>query len=115
MANLYYEKYLAPFGGMSQEDATRLHCSRVFWRSLKSRDMMLAHWNHPEHPSRDRWKNYSAVIEEVLSFVGDDSELDKSLRERKLSLRVVIREIPPIIGSIWAKERAALRCTMLSV
>ena len=39
-------------------------------------------------------------IEEVLGSQSSDEELDRDLRKRHLSLRVVVREIPPVFASI---------------
>ena len=39
-------------------------------------------------------------IEEVLASQSSDDELDRKLRKRNLSLRVVVREIPPVFASI---------------
>jgi hypothetical protein len=39
-------------------------------------------------------------IEEVLASQSSDDELDRNLRKRNLSLRAVVREIPPVFGSI---------------
>lgn len=39
-------------------------------------------------------------IEEVLGSQSSDEELDRDLRKRNLSLRAVVREIPPVFGSI---------------
>jgi hypothetical protein len=39
-------------------------------------------------------------IEEVLASQSSDDELDRNLRKRNLSLRAVVREIPPVFASI---------------
>jgi hypothetical protein len=46
------------------------------------------------------------VVEEVLEAdPAQDFELDAQLKSRGLSLRVVVREIPPVIGSFFAESR----------
>jgi hypothetical protein len=40
------------------------------------------------------------TIEEVLGSQSSDEELDRDLRKRNLSLRAVVREIPPVFASI---------------
>ena len=52
----------------------------------------------------EKWR---PVVEEMLmADPGNDRELDANLKSRGLSLRVVVREIPPVIGSFFAESRA---------
>ena len=46
------------------------------------------------------------MVEEVLEAdPADDFALDARLKSRGLSLRVVVREIPPVIGSFFGESR----------
>jgi hypothetical protein len=72
----------------------------MLWKLSEPRAKLLAHWLAPSHPYAARFQRMRAVIEEVLSFTGDDCELDAQLRSRSMSLRAVVREIPPVFGSI---------------
>lgn len=57
------------------------------------------------HPSRERFTTqWKAHVERVLSASPDhDDELDAALQSEGLSLRVVVKEIPPVFGSYWSK------------
>jgi hypothetical protein len=44
--------------------------------------------------------DYQETVEEVLCSQSSDVELDRDLRKRHLSLRAVVREIPPVFTSI---------------
>jgi hypothetical protein len=61
---------------------------------------MLAHWSDSKHPYHHRFLENQETIEEVLGSQSSDEELDKDLRKRNLSLRAVVREIPPVFASI---------------
>jgi hypothetical protein len=50
--------------------------------------------------SHHRFLENQETIEEVLGSQSSDVELDRDLRKRNLSLRAVVREIPPVFASI---------------
>ena len=56
---------------------------------------MLAHWSDSKHSCQYRFLENQETIEEVLGSESSDVELDRDLRKRNLSLRAVVREIPP--------------------
>ena len=70
---------------------------------------IVGHWTDARHPYRDRFlETWRPVVEEVLEAApADDCALDARLKARGLSLRVVVREIPPVIGSFFGESRAA--------
>jgi hypothetical protein len=61
---------------------------------------MFAHWSDSKHPYRHRFLENQETIEEVLGSQSSNEELDRDLRKRNLSLRAVVREIPPVFASI---------------
>jgi hypothetical protein len=99
-------KILGPYAMM--HDLARLEYGRLLWRKARTRERLLRHWTDARHPYRDRFlETWQPVVEEVLlSDPAHDFDLDASLKARGLSLRVVVREIPPVIGSFFAESRA---------
>ena len=81
-------------------DIARFEYVRLLWRNPSVRQRLLAHWNNPEHPYKQRFIANQALIEEALGSQASAEELDATFRKRNLSLRVVAREIPPVFGSI---------------
>ena len=89
-------------------DLARLYYGRLLWRKARTRERLLRHWTDERHPYRDRFlETWRPVVEEVLEAdPADDFALDARLKTRGLSQRVVVREIPPVIGSFFAESRA---------
>ena len=85
------------------QDEARLEYGRLFWRNPEQRARLLAHWQDPRHPYRDRFvEKWKPVVDRVLSSSAkDDDALDIALQSEGLSLRVVTKEIPPVFGSFW--------------
>ena len=86
---------------------SRLYYGRLLWRKARTRERLLRHWTDERHPYRDRFlETWRPVVEEVLEAdPAQDFVLDASLKSRGLSLRVAVREIPPVIGSFYAESR----------
>lgn len=83
-------------------DLARLEYGRLLWRSQKTRERLLNHWNDQRHPHRDRFQIYREQIERVLSATEEyDDELNQTLFGEGTSLRALIREIPPVFGSFF--------------
>ncbi len=85
------------------QDEARLEYGRLLWKKPHTRERLLRHWSDPRHPYAARflghWKPW---VENLLrSPGGHDDELDAELRARGQSLRVVVREIPPVFGSFY--------------
>ena len=72
----------------------------MLWKNPSVRQRMLAHWSDSKHPYHHRFLENQETIEEVLGSQSSDEELDTDLRKRNLSLRAVVREIPPVFASI---------------
>jgi hypothetical protein len=47
-----------------------------------------------------RWLR-DALVEEILVSDASASELDRQLRQRGMSLRCIVREIPPVFGTFF--------------
>ncbi len=63
---------------------------------------ILQNWRDPRHPHAERFAEREADVRRVLeSPKGSDHELDAELRQRNLSLRVVVKEIPSVFGSFF--------------
>lgn len=88
-------------------DLARLYCGRLLWRKERTRERLLRHWTDARHPYRDWFlEKWRPVVEEVLEAdPAHDFELDARLKARGLSLRVVVREIPPVIGNFFGESK----------
>jgi hypothetical protein len=82
------------------KDISLFEYGRLLWKNPSVRQRMLAHWSGSKHPYHQRFLENQETIEEVLGSQASDEELDRVLRKRHLSLRVVAREIPPVFASI---------------
>ena len=83
----------------SYQDLARLEYGRLLWKNGKARARLIKHWTAAENPYSDRFADKKQLIERVLSS-DDDLQLDRQLRKEGHSLRSVVREIPPVFGSI---------------
>lgn len=85
------------------QDEARLEYGRRFWKNPDRKARLLAHWQDERHPYRDRFMGrWLPWVDRVLSALpGHDDELDADLQKAGLSLRVVVKEIPPVFGSFW--------------
>jgi hypothetical protein len=62
----------------------------------------LRHWNDPRHPHAERFREHEVEVRQILeSPKGTDESLDADLRQRGLSLRAVVKEIPSVFGSFY--------------
>jgi hypothetical protein len=84
-------------------DQARLEYARLLWKRPSARERLLAHWTDARHPYSFRFsQKYRSLVERVLSAAPDqDDALDASLQMEGHSLRVVVREIPPVFGSFY--------------
>lgn len=64
---------------------------------------LLRHWQDERHPYAQRFaETYRPWVEKVLEAKEEaDDALDEELSRHGLSLRVVVREIPPVFGSFY--------------
>ena len=85
------------------QDEARLEYGRLLWKRPRTRDRLLRHWLDPRHPYSDRFsQTYRHHVERLLnSPATDDETLDRELQKAGLSLRVIVREIPPVLGSFY--------------
>lgn len=86
------------------QDEARLEYGRRFWKNPARKARLLAHWQDERHPYRERFmETWLPWVDRVLSTQpGHDDELDLTLQSQGLSLRVIVKEIPPVFGSFWA-------------
>ena len=84
-------------------DEARLEYTRLLWKRAAARERLQRHWADPRHPYRERFETeYRPWVERVLeSDPQDDDALDASLQAEGKSLRVIVREIPPVFGSFY--------------
>jgi hypothetical protein len=82
------------------QDIARLEYGRLLWKSVAARKRLLSHWMNPDHPYADRFNAHRPLIERVLESELSDDQLDEQLKSEGHSLRIVMREIPPVFGSI---------------
>lgn len=84
-------------------DQTRLEYTRLLWKRPHVRKRLLAHWADPRHPYAERFSGQYMphVVKLLEASPADDHAFDKVLREQGLSLRVIVREIPPVFGSFY--------------
>ena len=91
-----------PSNGISYQDYARLFYGRMLWTDQEFRARLLRHWTSPEHPYCERFKKWRSEVERLLETPKDhDRRIDKELRRRGLSLRQVVREIPPVFGDFF--------------
>jgi hypothetical protein len=85
------------------QDEARLEYGRLLWKRPRTRERLLRHWLDPRHPYAARFSStYRPHVEKVLTTSSvDDEKLDREFQEAGLSLRVVVREIPPVFGSFY--------------
>lgn len=85
------------------QDEARLEYVRMFWADPRKRQRLLAHWLDPRHPFHERFlKQWRPIVERVLiANPAADDLLDRDLQAEGLSLRAVVREIPPVFGSFF--------------
>ena len=77
----------------------KLEYGRLLWRVPAYRERLLRHWHDPRHLHAERFAEREAEVTHILESTQDsDKELDAELRQRNLSLRVVVKEIPPVFG-----------------
>jgi len=88
--------------GISYDDYAKLEYGRMLWKYPDMRQRLLSHWVDPRHPHADRFAEWRPEVEKLLeSPKGSDEVVDKELRSRGLSLRVVVREIPSVFGDFF--------------
>ena len=88
--------------GIHFQEYAKLEYGRLVWRNLEFRERLLGHWRDPRHPHAERFAEHEAEVRHILeSPKGPDAELDAQLQQRGLSLRVVVKEIPPVFGSFF--------------
>ena len=85
------------------QDEARLEYGRLLWRKPHTQDRLLRHWSDARHPYSQRFlSKWKPWVEKLLqSPAGHDDKLDAELRSQGLSLRVMVREIPPVFGSFY--------------
>ena len=85
------------------QDESRLEYGRRFWRDPRKRARLLRHWLDDRHPSSERFRElWLPLVDRLLcSEAGDDDTLDQELQSQGLSLRVVVKEIPPVFGDFF--------------
>ena len=88
--------------GIPNQDYAKLEYGRMLWRNPDMRERLLRHWTDPRHPHAERFQEWRSEVEALLaSPKGNDEEIDRQLRRRGLSLRVVVLEIPSVFGDFF--------------
>jgi hypothetical protein len=88
--------------GIHVQEYAKLEYGRLVWRVPAYRERLLRHWRDPRHPHAERFAEHEADVRLILeSPKGSDHQLDAALRQRHLSLRVVVKEIPSVFGSFF--------------
>jgi hypothetical protein len=88
--------------GIYFQEYAKLEYGRLLWRRADTRERLLRHWKDPRHPHAERFAKWELEVTRLLaSPKGSDAEMDSELRERGLSLRVVVKEIPSVFGSFY--------------
>ena len=78
--------------GIYFQEYAKLEYGRLLWRRPEARARLLRHWKDPRHPHAERFVRWQPEVEHVLrSPPGSDAALDAELRQRGLSLRVVVK------------------------
>jgi hypothetical protein len=83
-------------------DEARLEYGRLLWKNPVMRQRLLTHWTDPRHPYNERFAECQADIEWLLrTSPSENDQIDVSLRAKGSSLRVLVREIPPVFGDFF--------------
>ena len=86
-------------------DLARLEYGRLLWKNPVARRRLLKHWSDTRHPYCGRFKTHRKEVERILKApVEQDDELDRQLQTEGLSLRALVREIPPVFGSFYGTK-----------
>ena len=88
--------------GIHFQEYAKLEYGRLLWQVPAYRERLLCHWKDPRHPHAERFAEHEAEVIQILaSPKNSDAALDAELRQRNLSLRVVVKEIPSVFGSFF--------------
>ena len=88
--------------GILYQEYAKLHYGRMLWKHADFRERLLRHWTDSRHLHAERFKEWRLEVERILQSPKDSDEaLDRELRERGLSLRVVVKEIPSVFGDFF--------------
>jgi hypothetical protein len=88
--------------GIHFQEYAKLEYGRLVWRNPEFRERLLRHGRDPRHPHAERFAEHETEVRHILESPKDsDAELDVELRQRGLSLRVVVKEIPSVFGSFF--------------
>ena len=79
-------------------DLARWEYGRMLWKIPRLRQRLVRHWTDERHPYRHRFAQHRPVLERLLAAPSDSEE--------QLSLRGMIREIPPVFGAFWEESKA---------
>ena len=91
------------------QDEARMEYGRLLWKNTTMRNRLISHWTDNRNPYHERFANFRSDIEWLLGTApGNDDHVDLILRERGLSLRALVREIPPVFGSFFHTSRHQL-------
>ena len=91
-----------PTNGILYQDYAKLEYGRMLWKHPDFRQRLLRHWTDPRHPHAERFQEWRGEVEKLLeSPKGSDEQIESELRQRGLSLRVVVREIPSVFGDFF--------------
>lgn len=82
------------------DDLARLEYARLLWQNPRTRRRLLAVWEHPDHPHRERFAEYRSLVVGLLECE-DPLRYVEALPAGTWSLRTLTREIPCVIGSLW--------------
>jgi hypothetical protein len=89
--------------GLSLEDESRLQYSRILWRNPRTRRRLLYVWEHPDHPHRERFQEYRALVVGLLEVADPVTYVDAL--GGAWSLRTLTREIPCVIWDLWDESK----------
>jgi hypothetical protein len=88
--------------GIHLQEYARLEYGRLLWRVPSYRERLLRHWRDPRHPHAERFAEREGEVCRILeSPKGSDAEMDTELRQRNLSFRTVVKDIPSVFGSFF--------------
>jgi hypothetical protein len=88
--------------GILYHDYAKLEYGRMLWKHARPRERLRSHWTDARHPHAERFREWQPEIERLLSSSPEsDAMLDRDLRQRGLSLRVVVKEIPSVFGDFF--------------
>lgn len=80
---------------MSEQEVAKVQYTRLLWKNLRAREVLVEHWLSPDHPYRERFVKHRKLIERLLDANGEaEEQLDEEFRADGSCFNQVAKEVP---------------------